>query len=86
MAVLTAQQRAEVRSDFMQALSAIHEQCTGLTKADLLAAVNGLDDYLNTNAAAINSAIPQPARANLSTAQKARLLNLVVTKRYITGA
>jgi hypothetical protein len=53
-----------------------------VTKADLRAAVDALDDFLNTNAAAINSAIPQPARGALSTSQKAALLQFVVYRRY----
>ena len=47
---------------------------------------NALDDFLVTNAAAINSAIPLPARTSLTTAQKARLLRWVVTYRFIKGA
>jgi hypothetical protein len=53
-----------------------------LTKADLRAAVDGLDTFLDANAASINSAIPQPARAELTTEQKARLLALIVLRRW----
>jgi len=53
-----------------------------VTKADLRAAFNDLDTFLNDNAAAINTAIPQP----LTTEQKARLLMEVVRRRYLTGA
>lgn len=84
MAALTDSDRAACSAEF---------QCDrdigtfgAVTKADLRAAVNALDDFLTANAAAINSAIPQPARAQLTTAQKALLLNYVVTKRYIKGA
>lgn len=58
----------------------------GVSKADLRAAVDAIDSYLNTNASAINSAIPQPARANLSTPIKALLLQGVVQKRYLKGS
>jgi hypothetical protein len=57
-----------------------------ITKADLRAAVNALDDFMSTNATAVNTAIPQPARSALSTAQKAYMLMLVIQRRYITGA
>lgn len=84
MAVLGDADRADCTADFQR------DRATGqfglVTKADLRAAVNGLDDYLNTNAAAINSAIPQPARAQLTTPQKALLMVYVITKRYIKGA
>lgn len=59
---------------------------SGVTKADLRAAVDAIDSYLNTNASAINSAIPQPARANLSTPIKALLMMFVVQKRYLQGS
>jgi hypothetical protein len=57
-----------------------------VTKADLRAAVDALDDFLNTNAAAINTAIPQPARGALTTTQKAKLLMFVIRQRYVKGA
>ncbi len=57
----------------------------GLTKPDLRAAVNAVDTWLNDNAAALNSAIPQPARGALSTAQKAALLAYVTTRRWGAG-
>jgi hypothetical protein len=53
-----------------------------LTKEDLKAAVDGIDDYLDTNAALMNAAIPQPARGILSNAQKAQLLSYVALKRW----
>lgn len=84
MAVLTPDKRLEVRDEAMRdnRLGLLN----GLLKGDLAAAINGLDDYINANAAAINQAIPQPARANLTTPQKALLLMFVVAKRYLTGA
>jgi hypothetical protein len=68
----------------MQQLSAAGEPVS-IVKADLRAAVDALDTWLNTNAAAINTAIPQPARGALTTQQKARLLQYVVARRYLTG-
>lgn len=85
MAVLPDADRRGVWADFMQNLSR-ESQSIAITKADLRAAVNALDDFLNTNATAINSAIPQPARGSLTVAQKALLLMYVVARRYLTGA
>lgn len=85
MAVLSDQQRAELVADYQRDCSRDRESFGALTKAELRAAADAIDIYLNTNAAAINSAIPQPARGVLTTAQKARLLTAVVRKRYITG-
>lgn len=57
-----------------------------LTKHELKAAFDAADDWVNSNAAAFNSAIPQPARGALSASQKARLLMAVVAKRFEKGA
>lgn len=86
MAVLSDSDRAELWAEFMRELSRDRDPIGDMTKADLRAAVNAIDNFLNTNAAALNSAIPQPARGVLTTSQKARLLRAVTTQRYIKGA
>jgi hypothetical protein len=53
-----------------------------ITKTELRAAVDALDDFMDTNASTINSAIPQPARSSLTTKQKAAILMLVIEQRY----
>ena len=58
-----------------------NESC-GISKADLRAAVDALDQFLEDNAGAINTAIPQPARGALTVAQKARLLAYVTIRRW----
>lgn len=85
MAVLSDSDRLAAAGDFMSDLSRERQAVAGLTKADLRAAFNALDQFLSDNATAINNAIPQPARANLTTEQKARLLKAVITKRYLSG-
>jgi hypothetical protein len=86
MPALSAQQRQQASADVAAALSELREPVTGLTKADIVAAAGGLDDWLVANTAAVNAAIPQPARGALTAAQKARLLEAVVRRRFITGA
>ncbi len=81
MTVLNAADRLKCRVDFVAELMAARET-TALTKADLQAAADALDDWLDANAAAINAAIPQPARASLTAKQKARLLRYVIKRRY----
>jgi hypothetical protein len=85
MAVLTDQARAEIWAEFMRELSRDGDPIT-ITKADLRAAFNAIDDFMDANAATINQALPQPARTALTITQKARLLNFVVSRRYIEGA
>lgn len=86
MAVLSDAERAFVSALFQSTICSRREAFGTLTKAEVRAAINGLDDYMNTNAAAINSAIPQPARAQLTVPQKAELLKFVITRRYEQGS
>lgn len=85
MAILDDNDRSLVHTSIMRDLSARRDPIS-ITKADLRAAVNALDNYLNSNAASINTAIPQPARSNLTSSQKALILMYVIEKRYVTGA
>lgn len=77
---LTAQQRFEVRkliSDLMSNLRAGWP----LTKADTQAAIDAIDDYFDTNATAINQALPVAARTGLTAGQKAMIVGYVALKR-----
>ena len=82
MAVLSDSDRRDVWSEWMQDNAAN----VSVTKADIRAAVDALDSFMSTNAAAVNSAIPQPARGSLTAAQKARLLVFVISRRWLRGA
>jgi hypothetical protein len=79
MAVLSDSDRALLHKTYMAEEDTPHG---GVTKADIRAAINALDDFFDTNVTAINSAIPQPARAALTVAQKSRLVRYVIQKRY----
>lgn len=85
MAVLNAQQRQSVISKFHQAVSAARDPVPGLTKADIAATCNAMDQYLHDNRAAINAAIPEPARTQLTTRQKALIISLVTRARWEEG-
>lgn len=82
MAVLSDQDRFDAWAQWQRE----NKDTVAVTKTDLRAAFNALDDYFNANAAAMNTAIPQPARANLSTSQKASIARLVLYFRFINGA
>ena len=86
MAILSDGDRSLIWGTFMSERSSVLDEFGALTKQDIRAAVNALDDFLSNNAANINSAIPQPARAQLSVVQKALLLQFVVARRYLSGA
>ncbi len=78
MPVLTESDRFAVWARFMRE----NTEACNVAKAEVRAAVNTLDDWLDQNAATINAAIPLPARSGLTTAQKSRLLTLVQQARY----
>lgn len=52
-----------------------------VSKAQLRAAVDAIDDWCDANQSSFNTAIPQPARSALTADQKAWLLCYVVRKR-----
>jgi len=82
MAELTVGQRKAIWAELQRDLSSAREHIGAMTKADLLAAVGAIDTWLNDNASALNNAIPLPARAQLTVAQKARLLTMIVKARW----
>jgi hypothetical protein len=77
--MLTEEQRRQVWQRIMQENT---EPFGTLTKQDLRAAVDAVDDWIEANAASYNQAIPQPARGQLTARQKSQLLMLVVTRRF----
>jgi hypothetical protein len=82
MAVLTDAQIKEGCNRWMEAVSKAGEQVS-ILKNDVTAAYTAMDGWINANAQAMNQAIPQPARANLTQDQKARMLMDVVAARYL---
>jgi len=81
VAVLTDNERKNIWAALMRRWSAERESC-GFAKADLRAAVDALDQWLEDNAPAINSALPQPFRGAASPGDKALLLAYVTLRRY----
>jgi hypothetical protein len=85
MAYLSDNDRAEICARFQSDGELGTETFGAMTKADLRAAFNAIDAYLEDNKLTINNTIPQPARGAMTTKQKARLLVYVVERRYLTG-
>lgn len=56
------------------------EAC-GFTKAELRAALDATDDWIDDNAASFNSALPQPFRGAATSAQKTLLFCYVAMRR-----
>ena len=85
MAALTTEQRREIWAESMREMSREWESCS-VTKNDLLAVFNALDDWFDANAATVNAAIPQPQRGQLTARQKARIFALILRARFNVGA
>jgi hypothetical protein len=79
MAVLGESDRAEVWAEYMRD----GDGAPTITKAQLRAVVNAIDDWVDANATSFNTAIPQPQRSELTTKQKAALLVYVVIRRHL---
>ena len=84
MAILSDAVRAAIWCEFMSEASRERTPTT-VGKADLRAAINALDAFMEANATAINNAIPAAARSALTIKQKAMLLMYVITRRYLAG-
>jgi hypothetical protein len=82
MPVLDDAARQAVADRFMRETSDLGEQLGPMLKADIRAAVNAQDDWRIANAAEANQALPPAFRQNATTAQKSRLLTLILAAAY----
>lgn len=81
MAVLPDADRITVWAGWMRELSN-NRTPMSLTKDQLRAVIDAIDDWVDANAVSLNQAIPQPQRGILTARQKAQLLVYVVTRRF----
>ena len=81
MAILAISDRTAIRSLVGLDLSRARESIA-ITKAQLQAAIDATDQWIDDNAAAYNAALPSAARNGLTAAQKARLFMAVTRKRF----
>lgn len=83
MAILSDPARAAAMALFIGELNnANPRESIATLKADLRAAINAADQWIDDNAASYNSALPAAARTTLTAKQKARILVHVIRKRY----
>lgn len=82
MAVLSDQERRNAWQEIQQTWSSRTESTGALLKADLRAAVDATDQWIEDNAAAYNATLPAAARNTLTAAQKAELFSLIALKRF----
>lgn len=81
MAALDSTGRARVLAQLMRALPAALRPWPAVTKPDLAAAVAATDDWIDTNQASYNLALPLTARSALNTPQKTFLFCYVALRR-----
>lgn len=84
MAVMSDQERFQTFAESMRDYRL--GELPNMVKADLRAAIDAVDDWINANSASYNSALPVTARTNMTPTQKALLLMFVVSRRYSGGA
>ena len=84
MAVLISADRKDLSTKIQRDLSK-KRRGLALTKSELRAAINAVDQWINDNRAALNAALPVAARNNLTAAHKADLLTYVAGKRSKVG-
>jgi len=77
MAALSDPVRARLWRKFMEAGASPPT----VLKADVRAAVNAVDDWVDSNASAFNTALPQPFRGAATSAQKALILAYIALER-----
>lgn len=82
MAVLGDNDRAAVNKEFQALCSELRDVFGAVTKAQVRAFIDAVDQWADDNAASFNAAIPQPARAQLTARQKALGFRLVVKRRW----
>ena len=58
------------------------EEFSGMLKADLRAAVDATDDWINTNQASYNAALPLPSRTSLTARQKNMVFGAVAGRKF----
>jgi hypothetical protein len=77
--------REKIWGEFNHDLSVDNSPVGSVTKQDLRAAVDALDDWITNSAPTLDEGIPEPARSALTPHQKTRLFMLIVAERYAEG-
>ena len=80
MAALPDADRIEITAKLQRLAQWAAISC-GITKADLKAAVDATDDWIDSNAASFNNALPTAAKNGLNSTQKTLLFCYVALKR-----
>lgn len=77
MAALSDADRRAVWAAWMET----NKDPVGIAKADLRAAFNAVDDWIDSNGASLLATFPEPAASSLTTAQKLNIFKQIANKR-----
>ena len=80
MAILSEQDRQRIWRGLMRYWSRLREE-VGVNKQDLKDAIDATDQWIDDNQSSYNSALPEPAKSNLTLAQKTLLFCAVALMR-----
>jgi hypothetical protein len=82
MAVLSNADRLACWAEVMRDVTNINGAAGAVSKADLRAAIDATDQWIDDNATSYNQALPATVRTAFSAKQKAILYSIVSLKRY----
>ena len=82
MAQLTGSDLKAIRAKFMSDVSSREEALGVMTKIELRTAVDAIDTWVDGNVVSFNSALPLPARTELTAKQKLELFVAVAKRRW----
>ena len=78
---LTTEERIELWAKFQRHQSS-ERILMSITKSELRAAVDAIDDWVDSVQSSFNSAIPQPARSALTMKQKLKIFMEILNVRW----
>lgn len=78
---LTSEQKQKLRAEFGRDLSSRWEQIP-LTKPEIAAAIDAINDWVDRNMASFNNGLPEPAKTELTGRQKLQLFLAVIKARW----
>jgi hypothetical protein len=81
MATLPNSDRNKIMVGLMRHWSSLWELISGLTSTDLKATVDATDQWIETNQLSFNNSLPEPAKINLTQAQKTLIFCVVAAFR-----
>lgn len=82
MAILTDSDRKEIWTKFMSDVSAREEKFGAVNKHQIKDLIDAVDQWISDNLASFNSALPEPAKTQLTGKQKFEIFMAVAQRRW----